>query len=197
MIRRMLFLALFAVTSALAQDFTERAPDGSIELGVWGAGSVGNGHVFGFLTGRQLTLLGVRLAFPVRQRKSFVLKYKVDAVPLAILDDPLPGVASRVYGAGGSPVGAELKLRRFWRIRPFFDTGGGALYFPQRRVLSPDASHFNFTVELGGGIETAINPHTAFVFGYRYQHLSNANISTRNPGVDSHFLFGGLTFAIR
>lgn len=165
---------------------------------MWGAGSFGNGHVFGYSQNRQLDLAGFNWALPVWNRKRFVLKYRMDAIPAAFLRDerfmatwqPVPGVKDWIYGAGFNPVGAEMIFPTHGRLQPFADVTGGFLYF-RRKVLEYDGTRFNFTIATGFGSHVFVSRTNAITFGYRYHHLSNANIHKNNPGVDSHLVYGG------
>jgi hypothetical protein len=98
-----------------------------------------------------------------------------------------------VYGAGANPVGLQVKLPHSRSIEPFLDSLGGFLYFTDR-VLSPEASQFNFTIDLGVGLLIRMAETKGLKFGYRYHHLSNANISAHNPGVDSQIVYVGFSF---
>jgi opacity protein-like surface antigen len=81
-----------------------------------------------------------------------------------------------------------MNFRRGKRIQPLWDVQGGFLYFTQR-VLAAEGSQFQFTIASGPGAQIFFTPRTAITVGYRYHHLSNANISKRNPGTDTHQLY--------
>lgn len=111
----------------------------------------------------------------------------------ALVDDPRTGNGHRVYscGVGGSPIGAQANFVHFRRIEPFLTSGGGFLYFNHRMF---GQTHFNFTAQLGGGLQLCTsNRHAALDLGYKYHHISNANLGARNPGMDSHMLFVGVS----
>jgi hypothetical protein len=57
-------------------------------------------------------------------------------------------------------------------------------------VLSPQGSQFMYTIDFGGGLTIFRNKQRQSVsIGYRYQHLSNANISLHNPGTDTNVFY--------
>jgi opacity protein-like surface antigen len=93
-----------------------------------------------------------------------------------------------VYGVGANPVGLQMNFRRGKRLQPLWDFEGGFLYFSQR-VLAAEGSQFQFTVATGPGAQFFFTPRTALTVGYRYHHMSNANISNRNPGTDTNQLY--------
>ena len=56
------------------------------------------------------------------------------------------------------------------------------------------ATQFNFTAQLGGGVQLFTSSRrTAIDLGYKYHHISNANLGNQNPGMDSHMLFVGVS----
>jgi hypothetical protein len=57
------------------------------------------------------------------------------------------------------------------------------------------AQQFNFTAQFGGGLQL-LSPgrRTALDVGYKYHHISNANLDRTNPGMASHMFFVGVSF---
>jgi Lipid A 3-O-deacylase (PagL) len=172
-----------------------QVPDHRWVWQVWSGGSIANGHVFGYSNNRGMTLLGVRLMRPMTHIWGGELSYKIDLDPTVVLSEPRrfgPDSVGRtlqrkqVFGAGAAPVGAEWVFRSQRTVHPFLDTTGGFLRFNER-VFSTRGSQFNFTVDLGGGLQMK-----RFVIGYKYLHVSNANISTRNPGADFQIIYIGV-----
>ncbi len=168
-----------------------------MQVTLWGGGTVANGHVLGYSDGRRFTVAGLRVSYPIVRVRSSRLRYKAELIPLAFLSEPrVYGPDSRafageterrsVYGGGGNPVGFEWDFREGRKLRPFADTTFGFLYF-RDRVFSPLASQFNFDVDVGGGVKLQ-----RFMAGYRYLHISNANLTERNPGGDFQMLYVGL-----
>jgi hypothetical protein len=91
----------------------------------------------------------------------------------------------RTYGSGLSPVGFRTSFFPEKRVQPFLSTDGGFIYFADR-VLSPQGSQFMYTIDFGTGFTIYRKQRQSISFGYRYQHLSNANISVHNPGTDTN-----------
>jgi Lipid A 3-O-deacylase (PagL) len=50
-----------------------------------------------------------------------------------------------------------------------------------------------YTIDFGGGLNFHLEGHRALTIGYRYQHLSNANISLHNPGTDAGTFYVGFS----
>ena len=125
------------------------------------------------------------------------LRYSPEITALSVLHENAPSSTNPAapithYGAGFSPVGFQLDFRRGRKVQPIFTTDAGFIYY-NRRVLSPQGSQFMYTIDFGGGVELFTTAHNALVLGYRYQHLSNANISDHNPGTDADTFYVGLS----
>lgn len=95
-------------------------------------------------------------------------------------------------GFGITPIGFQLNINRDHIIQPFFKSSAGFMYFkkpfPDERGVP-----FNFTLELGGGIEIMILDDISLSAGYKYHHMSNGQFGEVNPGVDSNIFYTGIT----
>jgi hypothetical protein len=184
----MLF-ALFLSTSAIAQ---ERQHAYS-EYTYWFNGAFENGHVFSSTVGARNYQLESRYERLIYWREPFAVRWVFDAVPLALVGDRYTNTGRRAYsyGVGGSPIGAQVNFVHYRRVEPFLTSGGGFLYFNHHMF---GATQFNFTAQLGGGVQLFTSSRrTAIDLGYKYHHISNANLGNQNPGLDSHMLFVGLS----
>lgn len=86
-----------------------------------------------------------------------------------------------VYGAGFEPVILRWNSSLHWgRLFPYIELAGGGL---RTNVNFPagDTSDFNFTARGGGGIQLRRSRTQAFDVGFRWSHISNANLGVRNP----------------
>jgi opacity protein-like surface antigen len=79
----------------------------------------------------------------------------------------------------------------FRKLQPFLTSGGGFLYFNRHMF---NATQLNFTAQVAVGLQVFTSKHRSVDFGYRYHHISNANLGNENPGMDSHVLFLGVSF---
>jgi hypothetical protein len=196
-IRRLVLLVFICLgTVRLAAQKSARGA----EYAVWSGGNFADGHVIGFSQGRQLVPVGLVWAPVLARHRHFTVRYRIDVLPAAFLhDDRLappkqlrPRGMRWVYGGGLSPVGAQIDFRPRARVRPFFEVTAGFLYFTSK-VLSYGGTQFNFTVAPGGGVHVALSPRTALILGYKYHHMSNADLNHQNPGVDSEELYCGIS----
>ena len=169
------------------------------EFGAWWGLSLNSGHVFGYDKNVKYMPIDLFYSYLIHRGAKWNLRYSPEITALAMMDEPLTGKADsvigtvptnpqklrkRTYGSGLSPVGLRTSFFPQKRLQPFLSTNGGILYFADQ-VLGPQTSQLMFTIDLGGGLTFYRHGRQAVSFGYRYQHLSNANISVRNPGTDA------------
>ena len=203
-----LLAPLLLVTCAFAQNHEAYGTQHG-EFSTWSSFHVGsNGRLFGFAEDRALVLTGIRYGWKIgewRRWGGMTLRYTPEIIPAAYLRDEvipgtdIPSLLSQlvpdakiekqwVYGVGANPVGLQMNFRRGKRLQPLWDFQGGFLYFTHR-VLAAGGSQFQFTIATGPGAQFFFTPRTALTFGYRYHHMSNANISNQNPGTDTNQLY--------
>ena len=178
------------------------------EFSLWGGGSFHSSTVIGTTEDAKPGVLGLRYARSLTERNNFSLKYTVDAIPVMILNYPKTELAfsvtsspalflrvtqQTVYGAGLAPIGLQLNLRPRKKIQPFISTNGGFIYF-SKSIPTTEGKQFNFTAELGGGMQIFTSANKAATLGYKYHHLSNAYRGAVNPGFDSNVLYVGFSF---
>jgi len=183
-------IAMFLATSASAQE-QQRAYS---EYTYWFGGAFENGHAFSSTVGARNYQLESRYERLIYWKEPFAVRWVFDAVPVALVGDPHTYNGHRAYanGVGGSPIGAQVNFVHFHRVEPFLTSGGGFLYFNHR--MFGTTQQFNFTAQLGGGVQLFTSSRrTAIDLGYKYHHISNANLANQNPGLDSHMLFVGLS----
>ena len=171
-------------------------PGGVHEFGAWWGLSLMSGHIWGYAKDVKYMPIDVRYTYLLSQHEYWTMRYAPEMTALAMLDEPNPQAATankynqrtRAYGSGVSPVGFESDFFPRSRVQPFFSTNGGFLYFDQH-VLSPQGSQFMYTIDFGTGIHIFRKARQDVTIGYRYQHLSNANISLHNPGADANTFY--------
>lgn len=188
---------------------------GMNEFGVWGGASFDSPTLIGTAEDARFGIIGLRYARVLVAGNGMALKYTIDAVPVAVLSyergrfvpEPNTNVfrfvreRETVYGAGLSPFGAQLNFRRSRRVQPFAGGSVGFIYFKdtvpdERSVIEPERAgkQFNFTAELGGGVQVFTSERRALTFGYKYHHLSNGYRGQINPGFDSNLFYAGFSF---
>src|ERR1700745_587432 len=183
-------IGMFLITSASAQ----KQRHAYTEYTSWFGGAFENGHAFSSTIGGRNYQLESRYERLMYWKEPFAVRWVFDMVPVALVRDPhtYNGHRAYAYGVGGSPIGAQVNFVHYHHVEPFLTSGGGFLYFNHR--MFGTTQQFNFTAQLGGGVQLFTSSRrTAIDLGYKYHHISNANLGNQNPGLDSHMLFVGLS----
>ena len=187
LLSNMLSVIILLSTHGFAQDLNVKN-----EFGVWFSGQFGSGHALGTTTNTRMYQLEGRYARLVYANRTLAVRYVAAVVPICSVGDPSNnGQPVYAYAAGASPIAIQLNWLHSGRLEPFLTSGGGFLYF-NRHLFQ--ATQLNFTAQVAVGLQVLIPKHHSVDFGYRYHHISNANLGTVNPGMDSHVLFVGFSF---
>ncbi|NIT57914.1 MAG: outer membrane beta-barrel protein [Aliifodinibius sp.] len=100
--------------------------------------------------------------------------------------------AGSYSGFGIAPLGFQFNFNQYDIVQPFLKSSTGFMYFkkpfPDNRGVQ-----FNFTLELGAGVEIMVLDNLSLSVGYKYHHLSNGQQGEINPGVDSNIFYTGVT----
>lgn len=179
-----------------------QGPGGRHEFGAWWGVSLISGHIWGYSGDVKYMPIDLHYSYEFyRHHESWSMRYSPELTAVAMLDWPTPNTSksgtaynqrTRAYGSGVSPVGFQWDLMPLRRVQPFFSGDGGFIYFADR-VLSPQGSQFMYTIDYGAGLNIFHHRNQAITIGYRYQHLSNANISMHNPGTDANTFYVGIS----
>jgi lipid A 3-O-deacylase len=138
-------------------------PGGTSDTGVWNVGVrygwiLTRPHGPGFLNGR--------------------FEYVLDAVPVFLVFQRY----NTAYGGGFSPLGLKWDFAARGRIEPYFELNGGILF--TKHQVPTGTSDVNFTSAAALGMHVLGDKH-AFSLEVRYMHISNAGLSSPNPGVNT------------
>ncbi len=185
-----LFIAVVAIPAAAQQLAVKQQGK---ELGLWAGGGTGVGHN----SSSQFANAGLRLGKvltgehgPGWLRGNF--EYAVDVVPLyLVFQDQLalqPGgtLAKRrqtVYGGSINPVVLKWNFTSGKKIVPYAAIEEGAI-FTTKNIPAGDTSSINFSSALASGVQIFRDDHHALTFSGRVMHISDAGLSTHNPGIN-------------
>lgn len=166
------------------------------EFQVWGGYSFYSSNgIWGKTPDSQLGIMGLRYNRKLFRIEYHILEYSLDFNLFAKYVYPefnRTRERTSISGVGLAPAGFQFNFNSKKTIQPFLKTSAGFLYlsepFPDDRGIQ-----FNFTLELGGGLEFMLSPHSSFTVGYKYHHMSNGEIGYINPGVDSNMFYAGVT----
>ena len=177
-----------------------QGPGGRHEIGAWWGVSLISGHIWGYAQDVKYMPVDLRYSYEFhRHHESWTMRYAPEVTAIAMIDWPTPNTSGsrfnqrkRVYGSGVSPAAFQWSFLPLHRVQPFFSGAGGFIYFSDR-VLSPQGSQWMYTIDYGTGLNFFRHGNQAITLGYRYQHLSNADISHHNPGTDANTFYVGIS----
>lgn len=200
-------LILLVASFAFAQD----EELGKNEYSVWGGFSP-DSNTFIQGTGRTPDARFGIVAFRYARRFNFSdavnVKYTADVVPAAFLNYPdiniigpscptcLPVISPARptrYAFGVAPLGGQLNFRPRKKYQPFLGVSGGLLYM-NKRTPNYFGTRFQYTADVGGGVEIRLKDKKALTLGYKYYHISNGDRGLTNPGFDNNLFYVGYTF---
>jgi hypothetical protein len=175
-----LMCGFFLVCGATAVHAQAGPEEGGHELQVWTTGGYG---VKGIASHTGVWTAGVRYGWVLTgpHGPGFLrgrLECAVDAVPVFMLFQP----ASTAYGAAVNPFGMKWNFDTHSRVVPYVELGGGALF--TNIQVPPGASRVNFTSAGAVGIHF-LGEKFNWSADLRFMHISNAGISSVNPGINT------------
>ena len=169
-----------------------------------------------FMTGAMFSPSGVGPVVPVfnYQQNNVRLGWMLDSPdswgPQAGIDDPLRGNFEAILEATGSYVWYSFGtymvgvtgLVRYnfvqpnWIVVPYIQGGAGVIYTNARNWADQDAigANVEFTPQCAGGLKFLLDKNWIFNVEGSFQHISNANTSARNQGVNAYGGFVGFTY---
>jgi opacity protein-like surface antigen len=78
------------------------------------------------------------------------------------------------------------------RVLAYIEGGAGMIW---ENIDSPTYAHaFNFSPQVGAGVDIKLIGNYALTVAYRFRHTSNAGLYAENPGVDSNFIMAGVSY---
>lgn len=89
-----------------------------------------------------------------------------------------------VFAQGFSPVGLQYGFRPGHRLQPLLTSTAGYI-FSTTPIPVANSGSFNFTFDMGAGLEWFRTRNQSIQFEYRYHHISNHNTADANPGIDN------------
>ncbi len=194
--------ALLLIAAIAVGVYPQSSTKDKNELSVWsGFSPASTASIIGRTRSARYGTIAFRYARRFNTGNQVNLRYTADIVPLAIVNFPdveirppsFRAVRETRYGFGMAPAGIQVNFRPRKKLQPFIAASGGMLYFNQR-LPNYTGTRFNFTADIGGGIQYELNGGRSITFGYKYHHISNGNRGIDNPGIDNNLFYVGYTF---
>ena len=169
--------------STTTADGADRRPERGTEWEVWtgaGADPIGSN---GITQGNRVWNAGFRYGWILSDAHgpSFLrgrFEYAVDALPIVMVFQP----GGRAYGFGFDPWVMKWNFVPHRRISPYIELGGGVLI--STREIPVGEERFNFTPTGAIGINLLRGKYH-WSIDFRYFHISDAQITSFNPGTDT------------
>lgn len=203
MIRRALLAALFTV-QLHAAFCSASTGEPRHEFEFFAGYSPASSTLIGTETDRRFIAAGFTYEYRCWLWNSVSIGYTATAMPAAILLQPSEVLynfvppyqrvspAHAVYGFAVAPLGFTFDFLRKRRIHPFAETIEGLIAstepIPENQ---PNATGLNFLFDLGGGVRWNTSARGAVILGYRFLHISNADTTSFNPGLDNNVFYIG------
>jgi hypothetical protein len=192
-------LAFGAALPSLAQNQPDVVPQattgwGGSELRVVAGYSPRSNHLIGITPNRKLYFTAIEYQHPLFHFWGTTVSYYGGIVPFVGVHRPaesvngVPYKAGLSWGPGAEPIGFAFGFLSGARIQPILETAGGLAYFNEDVPIA-QSSQFNFMFHFGGGLEFYRDGGHFLTVGYRYHHISNANLGHFNPGIDSNLIY--------
>lgn len=83
-------------------------------------------------------------------------------------------------------------VRERWSL--YFEGGAGVLWTTSD--VPEDGTSFNFTPQVGFGLTYDLGDDVRLLLGARWYHISNARLSTDNPGINSAMVYVGVSLPL-
>jgi Lipid A 3-O-deacylase (PagL) len=183
-VRKAILWTTVLVVVALANASGTRAQaspeNSSREWQIW----TGGGHgINGSQSGDGVWNLGLRygMILTAPHGPGFLrgqLEYAVDVVPVWVIAQ----TTNTAYGGSVDPFAFKWILSSPKKVKPFFQIEGGALFTNTK--VPEGTSQINFTTSGGFGAHFLGEKHN-FSAEVRFQHISNAGMTTPNPGINT------------
>ena len=173
-------ISLFYLLATPATRAQAGPENGGNEVQVW----TGGGHgLNGSTSDTGVWNLGVRYGWvltdaigpgPLRGR----FEYAVDVIPAFVLTQS----ANTAYGLGLNPFALKWNFASRRSVTPYVELGGGLLL--TNTQVPPGTSRVNFTPQGAVGVHFPRSKYNWSV-EVRYMHISNAGLTTPNPGINT------------
>jgi hypothetical protein len=170
---------VFMLCAALPA-WSQRAEDGGREIQIWSGG----GHsVAGGTSNTGVWNLGLRYGWILTSPHGpgFLkgrFEYAVDAVPMFLVFQP----ANTAYGVGLNPLDLKWNFATRGDFVPYLELDGGTLFTTHEVPSGTSGVNFTSSAALGTHI---LSEKYNWSIEVRYMHISNAGLTSPNPGVNT------------
>jgi hypothetical protein len=200
----------FSAHAGICNDGSQSEP--RHEFRVLGGYSPDSPTLLGTAEDRKFIMIEASYSYRCWSWEHASLAYSAGVVPAAIVRQPTqfervtagtPGNVTfvqkipphAVYGFGILPIGVHAEFARHHRLYPVAEANGGVVAstepIPER---ANNATGLNFMFDGGAGLRWNAAERHALTFGYRWVHISNAETTSFNPGLDNNVFYVSYSF---
>jgi len=108
-------------------------------------------------------------------------EWSADLIPLYYFRQPTP--SQNAIGEGFNPLNLKWNFTSSPRVVPFLELGGGVLF--TNHAVPANTSHVNFLTHGTLGFQFFNNDRRALMANVQFQHISNAGLTSPNPGINT------------
>jgi len=108
-------------------------------------------------------------------------EWAADFMPLYYIWQPTP--AQNSYAIAANPINLKWNFTNSEHVVPYLELGGGVLF--SRHDVPLNTSHVNFLTHAALGFLFFNTERRAFTAAVRNEHISNAGLTTPNPGINT------------
>lgn len=177
---KIVVLVAAVVWAASAAQAQARPEDGGTEFQVWTGGGPsvpgGTSNTSVWNAGARYGWILTRPHGPAFLKGRF--EYVIEAVPAFMVFEK----HQTSYGGGVNPLGLKWDFATRGEIVPYLELNGGTLF--TNHEVPVGTSDVNFTSAAAFGIHL-LGQKYAWTLEARYMHISNAGLSTPNPGINT------------
>ena len=172
-----LALIILLVCSCVCGAAAQSLPSGSITKGAWelGVWTGGGTSVPGGTEDTHVWNAGLRVGYLLTDH----LEYAVDFIPAYAVFQPV----ENAFGAGFTPVLLKYNFTSGQKVAPYLEAGGGLLF--TNHDVPTGTNQVNFTPQAAVGVQIFTREKRSVNLAARYVHISNAGLSTPNPGINT------------
>jgi len=179
MMRPLCVLLLFCGVAAAQSD--KPLGNGPWDFGVWAGGGF---SVPGGTKDTQAVNAGLRVGKVLTDEHLGGLlrgqfEWSADLMPVYYVIQP----AKSAYGAAFNPLNLKWNFTSSERAIPYLELGGGVLF--SSTDVPANTSRTNFLTHAAFGVHFFQTASRALTITTRYEHISNAGLSSPNPGVNT------------
>lgn len=176
-----LVFVLSLLCGLAAAQTSERLNDQPWDIGIWAGGGV---SVPGGTKDTQAVNAGIRLGKVLtgNHGSNFLrgnFEWSADVLPVYYVIQP----ARNAFGAGFNPLNLKWNFTSGSRVVPYLELGGGVLF--TNIEVPANTSATNFLSHATLGFQFFTSHKRAVTVTSKFEHISNAGLSTPNPGLNT------------